>query len=578
VFTSRDTAASFEAAAPEGEGFHYPGQIPWAAAEGRLRRLDPDGSVYELTWGRELPDGSTLVDVMSPSVSLDGERVLFAGRKAPPDPGRWRLYEVGVDGRGLRPLTGGPDDPGCDAVPPLRWAADGSVMPAADRKRLDYDDVDPADRGDGGVLFASSRGPDLGRGHARRATQIWQLRPGEVTPKPLTANRNNDRWPVLARGGYVLFSLWSRNREAVTADAHDVRPWTPDGAFATRPTDVWLGARVQPSGIQFGYTVKIPQPVWRQRPLFNGRIAFMTAGDGPGRVRLAQAPMGLLRHAPSALAADRELPAQRGEGLTWGPDRDPDGRPWSAGTPSPHPDNTVLFAAAVVPAAGPPAPGAYGLYWGPDWWAGPNTPQLLFDDPRLADAEPVAVYRRDVAPAGDEPTKPADAAPDRLALLTGGTSVGPFGLVENQNVNDSIVADLMPGQETDTGARPVFPPFANVRGIAIYAARRDRFDDPDRPRVEGAWEPLVRAPLDSARHAMRLWLPTDSPSVLAGLDADGKVARVESPAADSKGRRAAFYAVAGDHYSGTKPGVYHFCVGCHTGHTFIDQDLTEKVK
>jgi hypothetical protein len=166
-----------------------------------------------------------------------------------------------------------------------------------------------------------------------------------------------------------------------------------------------------------------------------------------------------------------------------------------------------------------------------------------------------------------------------VALLTGGTSVGPFGLVENHNLGASVVADILPGQETDTGARPVFPPFANVRGIAIYAARRDRFDDPVRPRVEGAWEPLVRAPLDAAQqHAMRLWLPTDAPSVLAGLDADGKVARVESPAADSKGRRAVFYAVAGDHYSGTKPGVYHFCVGCHTGHTFIDQDVTEKVK
>src|SRR5205807_1852715 len=82
------------AAAPEGEGFTYPGTIPWAAKEGRLRLLQTDGKVYELTWGRELPDGGTLVDVMSPSVSLDGERILFAGRKAPPDPGRWRIYEV----------------------------------------------------------------------------------------------------------------------------------------------------------------------------------------------------------------------------------------------------------------------------------------------------------------------------------------------------------------------------------------------------------------------------------------------------------------------------------------------------
>jgi hypothetical protein len=572
VFTSRDTAASFDAAAPEGDGFHFPGTVPWTATEGRLRRLDPDGSVYELTWGRPLPDGSTLIDVMSPSVTLDGERILFAGRKAAPDPGRWRLYEVGVDGRGLRPLTGGPDDPGCDAVPPLRFAADGSPMSPADRKRLDYDDVDPTDRGDGGLVFASSRGPDLGRGHARRATQLWQLRPGEVTPKPLTANRNNDRWPVLVQGEYVLFSLWSRNREAVTADG-DVRPWTADGDFVTRPTDFWMGARVLPDGSQFGYAVKVPEAVWRPRPLFNGRIAFMTPGPD-GRPRLAQATWGLLRAAPSALDVHTELPTQRGEGITYGPDRDAEGRPLAAGTPSPHPGQKVLFAGAAGS-----EPGAFGLYWVPDGWVAPNTPQLLFDDPRLADAEPVAVYARDIAVAHNEPVKVTDEPPDRLALLTGGPAVGPFGLVENQTITSPFIADILPGQETDSGAKPVFPPFDNVRGIAVYAARRDRFDDPTNPRIEGAWEPLLRSSLKAdQRHAMKLWLPTDSPSVLAGLDASGKVARVESPAADAKGRRAAFYAIAGDHYSGTRPGVYHFCVGCHTGHTFIDVDVTEKAR
>jgi hypothetical protein len=574
VFTSRDTLASFEAAAPEADGFQYPGTIPWTATEGRLRRLEPDGSVYELTWGRALPDGSTLIDVMSPSVTLDGRRILFAGRKAPPDPGRWRIYEVGVDGRGLSQLTGGPDDPGCDAVPPLRFAADGSAMADDDRKRLDYDDVDPADRGDGGILFASSRSPDLGRGHSRRATQIWQLWPGEVAPKSLTANRNNDRWPILVPGPYVLFSLWSRNREAVTADG-DVAPWAAGRSYLTRPTDVWVGARVQPSGIQFGYTVKVLEAVWRQRPLFNGRIAFMTPHADPGRLRIVQADWGLLRHAPSALAADSELPTQQGEGLSFGPDQDANGRPLSAGTPSAHPNGRVLFSAAPMPTT----PGGFGLYWTTDDWSRSAVPELLFDDPRLADADPVAVYARDIPVIPTVPTKAIDLPPDRLALLTGGPSVGPFGLVENQNLAETIVADLLPGQQTDTGAGPVFPPFENVRAIAVYAARRDRFDDPVRHRVEGAWEILLRQPLDpKQRLAMRLWLPTDSPSVLAGLDADGKVARIDSPAADSKGRRAAFYAIAGDHYSGTKPGVYHFCVGCHVGHTFVEQDVTERAR
>src|SRR5262245_39516672 len=143
VFTSRSEPVSFEAPAPEGAGHQYPGQTLWAAKEGRLRLLTPEGTVHELTWGRKLADGSTLIDVMSPSISLDGKKIIFAARKGPPDPGRFRLYEVGVSGKGLRQITGKADDPGCVEVPPLRFDFDGKVMSHEDRKRLDYDDIDP---------------------------------------------------------------------------------------------------------------------------------------------------------------------------------------------------------------------------------------------------------------------------------------------------------------------------------------------------------------------------------------------------------------------------------------------------
>src|SRR5262245_27220049 len=111
VFTSRTEPASFAAAAPDGEEFRYPGQRLWAAREGRLRLLTERGTVHELTWGKPLPDGGTLIDVMSPSVSLDGKRILFAGRKGD-DHGRFRLYDIAIDGSGLRALTDGADDEG----------------------------------------------------------------------------------------------------------------------------------------------------------------------------------------------------------------------------------------------------------------------------------------------------------------------------------------------------------------------------------------------------------------------------------------------------------------------------------
>ena len=103
----------------------------------------------------------------------------------------------------------------------------------------------------------------------------------------------------------------------------------------------------------------------------------------------------------------------------------------------------------------------------------------------------------------------------------------------------------------------------------MYAARRDRFDDPARPRVPGAWEEL--AELKAGTEAGG-FLPTDSPTVLAGFGPDGKVVKWTTAAKDSRGRQATFYAFAGDHYSLASPGVQTFCVGCHPGHSGLPRE------
>ena len=311
VFTSRTEPASFDAAAPEGEGFTAPGQRLWAAREGRLRKLTPAGTVHELTWGKPLPDGGTLIDVMSPSISIDGERILFAGRRADGH-GRFRLYEVGVDGTGLRALTGGPDDAGCVAAPPLRWTADGSSIPLVERQATDYDDVDPVELNfaDRRIVFVSSRTPDLGRDHARRSTTLW-VRHADGRKEPASANRNNDRWPYLLTSGYLGFSLWSRNREVVTADRTDIRPGETG---ASVPADGWLGAFTQMPGGHFGMLVKPAVPVWRPRPLFANRLTFMTtladpatAGDHPP-LTVVQALPGTLARVPQILVRSHVVP------------------------------------------------------------------------------------------------------------------------------------------------------------------------------------------------------------------------------------------------------------------------------
>ncbi len=577
VFTSRSEPTSFEAAAPDGEEFKYPGKRLWTAREGRLRVLHPHGTVRELTWGNTLPEGGTLIDVMSPSITLDGKRVLFSGRKGGDDHGHFRLYEVNIDGSGLKQLTGGQDDEGATEVPPMRFRADGSVITDSERRRTDYDDVDPAEvRADPReILFASSRTPDLGRDHARRSTTLWVLR-GDGSKTQATANRNNDRWPFVMSSGYAAFSLWSRNREVISEDQTTVEPYRPLERHATLPTDYWLGAfvRISTSG-HFGMLVKTPVPVWRPRPLFNGRITFMTtlrdAGPGQPELTVGQAEPGLISNAPSSAVG--ALPRQKNIALRRGPVSDASGQPLWLATPSPCPPDEVLLSAAPLDAGRAiPEPGRFGIYLASANWPEQDFPaqaeaiglRLLFDDPELVDAEPVAVYSRRVnlPPKG----RPEPASPEKVVKLFGDRLYsGPTGDVLATGLHSAMMNDL-PGQMTDTGESPVFgpPPAGSIHHVKVFASRRDQFNDTEKSRVPGKWELLLELP---AKDAVNGALPTDCPTVLAGFGADGKVVRWSTGAKDSTGRRGEFYAIAGDHYSLTSPGGKHFCVGCHPGHS-----------
>jgi hypothetical protein len=479
-------------------------------------------------------------------------------------------------------LTGGPDDPGCIAVPPLRFRADGTRLSDEERRKADYDDVDPADLGPNGLTFASSRLPDLGRDHSRRATQIWTWAPGAQGPEPVTANRNNDRWPVLIAGEQILFSLWSRNREAVKADLSGVQPVATGGDFATRPTDNWMAAVVMANAALFGYAVKSVEPVWRPRPLFNGRIAFMTAPTADSPLRLAQADWGYIRTSPSSLADGDDLPYEGGAQLHFGPDRDAEGRSLSAACPSPAPDHSVLFAASPAGSA----PTSFGIYEVSDEWAtGTPVPRLLFDDPDLVDAEPVAVYPRRFITEPRRVTPPLAevySPPKGLELASGAPYTGAMGYLENIAISQAIRNpipwhDRSGGERIDPRVNPLVSPPPNVASVAVYSAGRDRFDDPDRRRVPGAWEKQLVFPV-AGKDDLRAWVPSDPlrPSVLVGMDDDGKVARWTGAASGNRPAKT-YFAYAGDHYSGIRPNGYHYCNGCHTGHTFTVLDPTERI-
>jgi hypothetical protein len=343
-----------------------------------------------------------------------------------------------------------------------------------------------------------------------------------------------------------------------------------------------MAARVMPGGADFGYAVKSVEPVWRPRPLFNGRVVFMTQAQD-GLTRIAQADWGYIRSSPSSLQPGADLPDTGGAKLLYGPEKLADGLDLSAGCPGPCPGGSVLFSARPVRSG----PGGYGLFLCPDDWSGGGPiPEPLFDDPDFEDAEPVAVYARDVEQAAG--TRPASvpatyARPDRLRLSDGRDYAGSIGFLENLAVMDAIRSPIpwhsLSSDRIDPRKNPLIPPPTGIRTVAVYASYRDRFDDPNRPRIPGDWMKLITVPVD-AEGSLRSWVPADTrvPTVLAGLDVDGKVVKWSGQAKDSVGRPGTYYAIAGDHYSPIRSDGYHYCAGCHSGHTFTSIDVRERGK
>jgi hypothetical protein len=617
VFTSRSEPASFRAASPSGNGFTYPGQPHWQASEGRLRVLTPRGAVRELTWNVALLDGDRLIDVMCPNVSLDATRVIFAGRRAG-DHGRFRLYEIGIDGTGLKQLTGQAEDPGAVALPPMRFQKAGyeawplqaialctlpapglpinqaialvggpKPLPEAKRKWVDYDDVDPLYLPDGRIAFMSSRIPDLGRGHARRAMHLWVMRSDGSGKYAVTANRNSDRWPSqLGSLNTLTFSEWSRNTEVVTGDLTDIQPYHPGMNSATKPTDNWQALRVAPNGDQFGMVLKLPIPVWRPHELANGNILFMTTSayrkpdwnpESPAELTIAQAPLNLAMNSGSALPHNVQLPGQEPDLISLAPRFDAEGRRLTLATPSPCLDGQILLSgAASDPNDSLPGPGSFGLYLASETWdVAPGQPidpaalrlRLLFDDPDFVDAEPVAVVPRKLRGDWGDLSASPGRGKTRLELVDG-IYEGPVGKVTNADLFLQAKAQL-PGQRSDAQEGPIMtePPGGLLDHIRFFASYRDRFDHPLWPRVEGPWKLLLKVPLTSQKREMVALLPVGIPTVLAGFTSEGKVGQWTSAAKDSQKRQATFLTFAGDHYNSVSPGGVGFCMGCHPGHT-----------
>ena len=181
------------------------------------------------------------------NVSYDARMLWFSMREGYED--NWHLYEINVDGTGLRQITHGP-----------------------------YHDFAPAELPDGRLVFVSTRVKSFNMCAWELATALFTVARDGSGIRQLTANTLNEFSPQVLPDGRILYTRW----EYVDRDVKwRQKLWTvnPDG------TQVQL---------YHGNTIRDPAVVWQARPIPEtdavvATLRLITAGrwvrSGPSRSR-----------------------------------------------------------------------------------------------------------------------------------------------------------------------------------------------------------------------------------------------------------------------------------------------------
>jgi hypothetical protein len=203
----------------------------WRARPGGgLCVLDRPG--YSLAC-RDILDGKlSHGNVLEPRLSYDARRIVFSfvdceGRSfdpakignSDPDEGFYHIYEVNVDGTGLRQLTRGP-----------------------------FDDLMPTYLPDGGIAFSSTRRRGYARCFGAQFSRRWDVytlhrMDGDGSNiRTLSFHDTNEWFPSVANTGHILYARWDYiDRDAVTHQ--NLWASRPDG---TNPFAVWGNATPKP--------------------------------------------------------------------------------------------------------------------------------------------------------------------------------------------------------------------------------------------------------------------------------------------------------------------------------------------
>ena len=160
-------------------------------AKGRLCRLNVGSG--ELTVLLDDPEGS----IRDPQVHYNGAKILFSYR--PGGTAYFHLYEINIDGAGLKQLTSGP-----------------------------YDDIEPTYLPNGQIMFCSSRGDRWVPCWYTQVAILYICDGDGANIQPVSANIEHDNTPWPLPDGRVIYERWEYVDRSRVAFHH---LWTanPDG-------------------------------------------------------------------------------------------------------------------------------------------------------------------------------------------------------------------------------------------------------------------------------------------------------------------------------------------------------------
>lgn len=266
----------------------------------RIVLLSPDGSFSVLT-----PEFTSACD---PSVSFDGKRILFAGKRSPQE--KWNIWEMDVDGKNKRRIT---KDLGDCGEP--EYLALSSITPPEFKDKVRW------------ITFTSTVSGTYDEHGGELATSLYvtNLEPiegrGFVTWRT-TFNLSSDFSPTVLWDGRVLFTSWQH---------HGGRNY-PHGMFALLTIN-WAGTGLNPFyGNHRGPTLKTMACEMPDRTLVFVESDGSTR-DGSGR--LARVSFRRPLHSHEILS--------KGEGRYRNPHPLPDGRLLVSYTPGRESYGIYLF-------------------------------------------------------------------------------------------------------------------------------------------------------------------------------------------------------------------------------------------